>query len=89
MTKKRYAVECTDCGTIGADTDDGLFTRATAERRAGFHEGTRGHIVSVEVAEETPEYRCPVCHTKCVGERERDEHARTEPGVSPDSFVRV
>lgn len=89
MSQKRYTVECLECGTIEADTNDGLFSRATAERRAGYHEGSRGHQCNVEVAEETPEYRCPVCHTLCVGDRERDEHARTEPGVKPSSFVRV
>lgn len=90
MTKTRYSVECLECGTIQADTtDDGLFSRPTAERRAGFHEGAFDHSVTVEVAEETNEYRCPVCYTKCVGELERDEHAKTEPGVRPSSFVRV
>ena len=88
--KVRYKLVCRQCGEIEADTsDDGLFSRPTAERRAGFHEGAFEHDVSVEVAEETNEYRCPVCHTKCVGERERDEHAKGEPGVSPSSFVRV
>jgi Zn finger protein HypA/HybF involved in hydrogenase expression len=88
--KLRYTLECEQCGTIEADmSDDGLFDRPTAERRAGFHEGSRGHDVSVEIAQETNEYRCPVCHRKCVGERERDKHAKTEPGVSPDSFVRL
>lgn len=89
MTQKRYSVTCRECGEIVADTDDGLFSKATANRRAGFHEGSRGHDCDVEVAEQTKEYRCPVCHTKCVGERERDQHARTEPGVKPDSFTRV
>lgn len=90
MTKKRYRVTCEDCGTITADTtDDGLFREATAHRRAGFHEGSFGHSCSVEVASTTNEYRCPVCNTKCVGERERDDHAKTEPGVHPDQFYRV
>ena len=89
MTQKRYSLRCLTCGEIEADSDDGLFSRSTAERRAGFHEGSTGHQVKVEAAEETKEYRCPVCHTKCVGERERDEHAETEPGVKPDQFVRV
>jgi hypothetical protein len=86
----RYQVVCEDCGVIEADTsDDGLYDKATAHRRAGFHEGSRDHSVRVEVARETNEYRCPVCQTKCVGERERDGHAKTEPGVQPSSFVRV
>lgn len=89
MTSRRWSVDCRECGEIEADTDDGLFSRPTAERRAGFHEGSHGHDVTVEVAEETNEYRCPVCQTKCTGERERDEHAKTEPGVHPSSFVRV
>lgn len=90
MTRKRYEVDCLDGCEIEADTsDDGLFSRATAERRAGFHEGSVGHDVRVNIAEETPEYLCPVCLTKCVGERARDEHAQTEPGVSPSSFERV
>lgn len=89
MSQKRYSVECLDCGGIESDRPDGLFPRPTAERRAGHHEGSTGHQVQIEVAKETPEFRCPVCHTKCVGERERDEHARTEPGVRPSSFTRV
>lgn len=89
MTQKRYRVVCHECGEIEADTDDGLFSRPTAERRAGFHEGSRDHDLTVEVAEVTKEYRCPICHTKCVGERERDEHANSEPGVKPSSFVEV
>lgn len=90
MTRCRYEVVCAEGCAIDADTsDDGLFSLSTAHRRAGFHEGSTGHDCSVEVAEETPEYRCPVCATKCVGERERDEHAKTEPGVDPSSFYRV
>jgi hypothetical protein len=90
MTKIRYAVMCQECGEIESDTrDDGLFREATAHRRAGHHEGSTGHQCDVVAEKETNEYRCPVCHTQCVGERERDEHAKSEPGVSPDSFVRV
>jgi len=90
MTKKRYEVSCLDGCEITADmSDDGLFSRATAERRAGYHEGSTGHQVVVEVENATEEYLCPVCHIRCVGEQERDEHAQTEPGVSPDSFTRV
>jgi len=89
MARFRYSITCRECGEIEADTDDGLYDKATAHRRAGFHEGSRGHDCDVEIAEETNEYRCPVCQTKCVGERERDKHAKTEPGVHPDSFVRV
>jgi len=90
MTKRRYQVNCREGCEIEADlSDDGLFDRPTAERRAGFHEGSTGHSVDVEAVEETPEYRCPVCHTKCTGKRERDDHAQTEPGVRPDSFTRV
>lgn len=90
MTEFRYSVTCWQCGEIVADTtDDGLFDKATAHRRAGHHEGAFDHECEVEIAEETNEYRCPVCQTKCVGERERDKHAKTEPGVHPDSFVRV
>jgi|GEM_PF-2587610 len=86
----RYQVVCEDCGVIEADTsDDGLYDKATAHRRAGFHEGSRDHSVSVEIARETNEYRCPVCYTMCIGEEERDDHAQTEPGVHPDQFVRV
>jgi hypothetical protein len=90
MTQKRYAVDCRQCGPIEADTaSDGLFTKATAHRRAGYHEGAFDHECEVRVETETPEYRCPICHTLCTGKRERDEHARTEPGVKPDSFPRV
>ncbi len=87
----RYKVVCLSCGEIEADSDDGLYDKASAHRRAGFHEGANSApcTCNVEVAEETNEYRCPVCQTKCVGERERDEHAKTEPGVQPSSFVRV
>jgi len=90
MTEKRYRVECRECGEIEADTtDDGLFSKATAHRRAGHHEGAFDHSCTVSIADETPEYRCPVCNTRCVGDRERDDHARTEPGVEPESFYRV
>jgi len=92
MAQKRYSVTCRECGEIVADiSDDGLFDKATAHRRAGHHEGSRGggHECDVEVAKRTKEFRCPVCHTTCVGERERDDHAKTEPGVRPDSFRRV
>jgi len=90
MTVFRYSVTCRECGEIKADTsDDGHFDKATAHRRAGFHEGAQGHECDVGIIDETNEYRCPVCHTKCVGEQERDDHAKTEPGVSPDSFTRV
>lgn len=89
MAQYRYRVTCQDCGEIAADTDDGLYSKATAHRRAGHHEGTHDHSCNVEIADETLEYRCPVCHTKCVGKRERDNHAKTEPGVKPDAFVRV
>lgn len=93
--QRRYEIVCQTCGQIEADTsDDGLFDKATAHRRAGLHEGLHNvldeiHSCSVEIAQETNEYRCPVCHTKCVGEEDRDKHARTEPGVQPSSFVRV
>jgi hypothetical protein len=88
MTKKRYGVTCRECGKIDSD---GPSKTASAYRRAGFHEGLHDgdHVCDVRVVDETNEYRCPVCHTKCIGERERDEHAKTEPGVSPGSFVRV
>jgi hypothetical protein len=92
MAQYRYSVTCRECGKITADTtDDGLFDKATAHRRAGHHEGAHGggHECDVEIEEETKEYRCPVCQTKCIGERERDEHAKSEPGVQPSSFVRV
>lgn len=90
MAQYRYSVTCEECGEIEADTsDDGLFDKAKAHRRAGHHEGAFDHFCEVEIADETKEYRCPVCQTKCVGERERDEHAKTEPGVQPSSFVRV
>lgn len=93
MTQYRYEVVCNECGQVVSSTDgDGRFDReSTAYRRAGFHEGMNDgdHTCEVERVEKTNEYRCPVCHTKCVGERERDEHARSEPGVSPDSFTRV
>lgn len=90
MTEFRYSVTCRECGEIEGDlSDDGLFDKATAYRRAGHHEGSTGHECDVDIADETNEYRCPVCHTKCVGERERDKHAQKEPGVKPDAFVRV
>lgn len=86
----RYSVTCHDGCEIESDlSDDGLFDRPTAERRAGFHEGSTGHDVTVEVEKEMAEYRCPVCYTKCEGKSERDEHAKTEPGVQPSSFIRV
>jgi hypothetical protein len=95
--QRRYEIVCRTCGQIESDTtSDGLFDEATANRRAGHHEGVydglddnRDHNCEVQAVEETNEYRCPVCHTKCVGEDERDKHARTEPGVQPSSFVRV
>jgi len=71
MAQYRYSVTCRECGKITADTtDDGLFDKATAHRRAGHHEGARGggHECDVEIEEETKEYRCPVCQTKCIGE---------------------
>ena len=90
MAQYRYTVTCERCGDIEADTsDDGLFDQTTAHRRAGHHEGSTGHSCEVVPVEKTKEYRCPVCHTKCVGERERDEHAKSEPGVKPDQFTRV
>jgi hypothetical protein len=90
MTKKRYSIQCRQCGTIQPDhLSDGLFIEATAHRIAGVHEGEFDHSCEVIVEDETPEYRCPVCHTLCVGKRERDNHARTEPGVKPDHFTRV
>ena len=90
MAQYRYRVVCSTCGEIEADTsDDGLFDKAKAHRRAGHHEGAFDHHCDVEIVDETNEYRCPVCHTKCVGEQERDRHAKSEPGVAPDSFVRV
>lgn len=90
MALYRYSVTCRTCGEIEADlSEDGLFDEATGHRRAGHHEGEFDHECDVEIAEETNEYRCPVCQTKCVGERERDEHAKSEPGVSPSSFARV
>jgi len=90
MTKKRYTVICQDeHGRIEADTDDGLFTLATAHRRAGFHEGAFDHNCEVEVAEATPQYQCPICHTTVTGERAKEEHARTEPGMRASSMRRV
>lgn len=90
MTRKRYMVVCRDCGEIpGDNSDDGSYSERTAHRRAGHHEGSTGHSCVVEVVERTPEFRCPVCNHLCVGERERDRHAQSEPGVSPDSFYRV
>lgn len=86
---RRYKVVCLTCGEIQADTDDGLFSKATAERRAGFHEGSNDHSCSVEIAEETPEYQCPICHKTVTGKEARDEHARTEPGMQPSSMRRV
>lgn len=51
--QRRYAVVCDECGEIEADTsDDGLFEKATAHRRAGHHEGAFDHHCTVEVAEE-------------------------------------
>jgi len=90
MTRKRYMVVCRECGEIPADTtDDGSYAERNAHRRAGFHEGTTGHGCYVEVVESTPEWRCPVCNSLCTGERERDSHAKSHPGVSPGSFYRA
>lgn len=90
MTKKRYAVTCRDgCGEIEADTDDGLYRKAQAYRRAGYHEGSHGHDCAVDAVKKTPEYQCPICHTTVVGERAKEEHAQTEPGMSADSMRRV
>lgn len=45
----RWRVVCDECGEIEADTTtDGQFSRPTAERRAGFHEGAFDHIVDVQ-----------------------------------------
>lgn len=90
--KKLYTVVCKQCGEIEADTtDSGLYQKGPANRRAGYHEGLRGteHRCEVIIEEKTDEYLCPVCHTKCVGEKERDDHAKKEPGVKPSSFTRV
>jgi hypothetical protein len=90
MTRKRYMVVCRECGDISADTtDDGAYSEAKAHRRAGHHEGSTDHSCTVEVVGQTPEYRCPVCNKLCTGKQERDKHAKSEPGVSPDSFYRV
>lgn len=89
MTQYRYSVTCSRCGEIEADTDDGLFSKATAHRRAGHHEGAFDHSCDVRIADETNEYRCSVCQALCVGEEERDDHAGLHPGVHPDSFARV
>lgn len=94
--QRRYEVVCETCGEIESDTtSDGLYDKATANRRAGHHEGLHdglhedGHSCRVEVAEETNEYRCPVCQLKVTGEQDREDHARGHPGVSAESFVRV
>jgi len=52
--QQRFSIECPACGTIEADTDDGLFDETSAHRRAGFHEGVNDadHICTVEVVEE-------------------------------------
>lgn len=84
--KRRYRVLCRECGEIEADTEDGLYDRPTAERRAGFHEGAKVHKCTVEVAEETPEFECPICHTTVTGEQARDEHAAGEPGMQPSAM---
>jgi len=90
MSKKRYSVTCRECGEIEADTtDDGLFDKATAHRRAGHHEGAFDHSCGVEVAEETPQYQCPVCGKTVTGERAKDDHAKTEPGMAASSMRRV
>jgi hypothetical protein len=90
MPERRYDVVCQEGCEIEADTtDDGLFSKAQAHRRAGHHEGALDHSCEVEVAEETLQWRCPVCQKLCNGERERDRHAGKEPGVKPSSFVRV
>lgn len=92
MTQKRYAVVCERCGVIDAEiSDDKLYKKAPAYRRAGYHHGSRGpmHECEVVVEKETKEYRCPVCHKTCVGEEERDKHAEKEPGVQASMFVRV
>ena len=89
--KRRFRVFCRTCGEIEADTDDGMYDKTTAYRRAGFHEGLHDgeHTCSVEVGEETNEYQCPICHTTVTGKRERDRHASKEPGLQPDSMMRV
>jgi hypothetical protein len=90
MTKRRYKVVCSEGCEIEADTtDDGLFSEAQAHRRAGDHEGRFGHSCEVEVAEETPQYQCPICHTTVTGEYEKEQHAAGEPGMSASSMRRV
>ena len=90
MSEFRYSVTCDECGEIVADTsDDGLFSVETAHRRAGHHEGAFDHECTVEIEMEIKEYRCPICHTKVTGKRERDEHASGEPGLKPSGMVRV
>lgn len=95
--QRRYEIVCLTCGLIESDTtEDGLFDKASANRRAGYHEGVHvgpdnveDHSCRVEVAEETNEYLCPGCNQKFTGEEERDDHATTEPGIKQDAFVRV
>ena len=92
MTEKRYSVTCRECGELESDmSSGGLFDKATvAHRRAGFHEGSRDdHSCTVEVAEATPEFQCPICMTTVTGERERDSHAQSEPGLKADGMERV
>lgn len=90
MSKRRYDVVCLEGCEIEADTtDDGLFSKAQAHRRAGHHEGALDHSCEVEVAEETPQYQCPVCQTVVTGERAKEDHAKTEPGMAASSMRRV
>jgi len=34
-------------------------------------------------------YQCPICLEKVVGKKQRDKHAKGEPGLKPDGMVRV
>lgn len=51
--QQRFSIDCEECGTIEADTsDDGLFSKETAHRRAGHHEGAFDHSCTVVLEEE-------------------------------------
>lgn len=91
MVHLRYTVTCNTCGTIEADTEDGLFRKATAHRRAGWHEGSfgDGHACTVTVEEEIPEFICPICKARCVGVDDRDDHAEEHPDLPTTSFGRI
>lgn len=81
-----------DIAVVSGDGED-LFLKIggevvlTTESKARLLVGEIENELEDEPEEEVKVYQCPVCHTKCYGEQERDEHAKTEPGVQPSSFT--